>query len=114
MKVFIYRNLHRKGVVWSVKDCKTNLVVARETIVKLKDVKLKVSQAGRIRVLLQKRKNVHAGASGTWMKRLPKDLKWIKAYYNPYKTETFVDEQGKPILTAKYAKLCKNGLFVAL
>lgn len=114
MKIFSYRNLHKKGVVWSLKNVKTGLVVGYATTALFKDVELKVSQAGRKRVLQQQRKNVHAGVKGVLVKRLPANLKWIRARYNPYETETFTDMQGNPILTAKYAKLNKKGLWVVL
>jgi len=115
MKVFSYRNLNRKGVVWSLRSCEKpnrGLVIDRRTLVKFKDAELKVSQAGRKRVLLEKRKNVHAGVQGTVMQRLPSNLKWEKAYYNPYEVETFVDSKGKEIKFVKYAKLCNTGLWV--
>mgnify|MGYP006899584533 CR=1 FL=1 len=112
MKVFSYRNLNRKGIVWSLKCWKTKLVIDRRTLVKFKDAELKVSQAGRRRVLKEKRKNVHAGVQGTVMQRLPANLKWEKAYYNPYETKTFVDSKGKELKFVKYAKLCNTGLWV--
>jgi len=118
-KVFSYRNLHRKGVVWSIKSCKTGLVVAREKYVIFRDVELKVSKAGHLRVIDQKRKNVHAGVKGVRIKYHPKNRTWIRARYNPYdftkkQTPVFKDMDGNPILTCKYAKLCKTGLYVSL
>lgn len=114
MKIFSYRNLNRKGVVWSLKNLKTGLVVGYATTALFKNVELKVSQAGRKRVLEQKRKNVHAGVQGELVKRLPPRLNWIKAKYNPYVTETFVDDSGNPLTKVKYAKLCKTGLWVVV
>ncbi len=114
MKVFAYRNLHRKGVVWSLKSCKTGLVVERTKYVIFKDVELKVSKAGRKRVLEQKRKNVHAGVKGTVIKYHPKNKTWIRAYYNPYDNATFVDRWGHELREVKYAKLMRTGLWVVV
>lgn len=114
MKVFSYRNLNRKGVVWSVIDKSTGLVVDRATTVYFSNVELKVSAAGRKRVLAEKRKNVHAGVQGTRLKTHPKNQNWIRVSYNPYKTDQFVDESGNKIYTARYAKLTKNGLYVSV
>lgn len=114
MKVFSYRNLNRKGVVWSVKDCKSNRVVDRAHEVYFEDVELKVSEAGRQRVIKQQRKNVHAGVKGTRIFAIKPDLVWHKASYNPYKHESFILENGLSIRFAKYAKLTEQGLFISL
>lgn len=61
-RVFVYFNLHRK--IWSIKDPKTGRVVAHARSVAINDPVFKVSEAGRQRVLAEKKKNVHAGAVG--------------------------------------------------
>lgn len=112
MKVFCYRNLNRKRVVWSVRDTKSGLVVDRVPEVILRDVTLKVSQAGRARVLKNKRRNVHAGIEGKRVKETPRGI-WKRVTYNPYKNSTFVGWFSKsPIHSAPYAKLTQQGLFV--
>lgn len=65
MKVEVYFNLHRK--MWSVRDAKTKLVLLHAGAVVLKDAKSKVSQAGRERVLRERRKNVHAYLVGEYV-----------------------------------------------
>ena len=68
MKVFVYFNLHRK--MWSVKALEgpqKGRVVARTGYVELENVRPRVSQKGRDRVLREKRKNVHAGLVGEWV-----------------------------------------------
>lgn len=94
MRVFVYYNLHKN--LWSIRSLDTGRVIGHERIVILKDAKPRVSEAGRLRVLKEKQKNVHAGIVGT--------LKIIKVYnnleesisnckqitYNPYKYNTFV------------------------
>lgn len=110
-KVFCYRNLNRKGVVYSLKDTKSSLVVARYTHVVLKDVELKVSQAGRARVLRQQKRNVHAGAVGVECCRflVPKG-KRVQVRYNPYEMDSFQTLDGRPVYKARYAILSENGL----
>ncbi len=113
-RVKCYRNLNRSGVVWSVVSAKTGLVVDRASTVYLADVKLAVSQAGRLRVLNERRKNVHAFVKGRRLKRAPKVLFWHRARYNPYKAGAFIlDANGREVSGALYAKLTKEGLFVA-
>ena len=114
MKIFCYRNLRYPGIVWSVKDVKSGLVVDRSKRVVMKDVHLVVSEAGRLRVLKEKCKNVHAGVRGTRIKRLPKGLTgFISSWYNPYKVSTFVTNVGK-VYFAKYAVLDKTGLKILI
>lgn len=66
MRVFIYWNLHR--ACWSIKaldGASKGLVVAHAVHWQVEGVRFKVSEAGRQRVLREKRKNVHAGVVGT-------------------------------------------------
>lgn len=114
MEVFCYRNLMRRGVVWSVKDKRTGLVVDRSSYVTLRHCWLRVSAAGRARVLRDKRKNVHAGIQGERVQRLPKNLTWRRVQYNPYENNTFVySDTGKPVEFATYVKLTETGCYVA-
>lgn len=62
MKVEVYRNLNNGRL--SIRDAKTKLVVGHADRVKLTDVTFHVSQAGRERVLRERRKNVHAVVRG--------------------------------------------------
>ena len=113
-KVFCYRNLNRKGVVWSVRDVASGLVIDRSEEVVLAEARLKVSQAGRRRVLREKCKNVHAGVQGIRIDRAP-DGEWVRAEYNPYKYESFVLSDSKiPVENVRYAKLTQTGLYVLL
>jgi hypothetical protein len=90
--VFVYRNLHRK--CWSVKQ--DGLVKAHSQLLAMHSCTFKVSQAGRNRVLKEKRKNVHAGVHGyleNWQMG-----EWIDSHptarpvtYNPYKYKNFID-----------------------
>jgi hypothetical protein len=126
--VFCYRNLNRKGVVWSVRSNKTGRVVARSKFVMIENATLKVSKAGQRRVRREKRKNVHAGVSGTWVRgRFVQHCRdwrgnesifnedgtvalWVRLTYNPYKNNTFVSQStGLPVYGAERIILDENG-----
>lgn len=98
MRVFVYFNLHKK--CFSIKalegDRKGRVIAHSDTVV-LEGCKLLVSEAGRQRVLREKRKNVHAGVSGTWINadRAEKHFEFLsmvgrQVTYNPYKYASFV------------------------
>ena len=63
MIVQVYRNLHNR--LLSIQDAKTGLVIGHATTVDLKDATFIVREAGRQRVLKEKKKNVHAFVKGT-------------------------------------------------
>ena len=98
MKVDVYFNLHRK--LFSIRACegpnKGRVIAHRETVTLLQP-QFKVSQAGRARVLREKRKKVHATVRGTWEQDdfiLPVLAKRIQQRgneitYNPYKMSSF-------------------------
>jgi hypothetical protein len=100
MRVFVYFNLHKK--CFSIKalegDRKGRVIAHSDTVV-LEGCKLLVSEAGRQRVLREKRKNVHAGVSGTWINyctnRVDNYFDFLsmvgrQVTYNPYKYSSFV------------------------
>lgn len=95
MKVFVYFNLHKK--LWSVKALEgpeKGRVVCRSGYVTLRDVQPRVSQAGRERVLREKRKNVHAGLVGEWdFSSCHELLPETEITYNPYKSGNFYYRQ---------------------
>lgn len=86
--VRVYRNLNRKGVVWSIKQ--GAYVVAHATELVLQNCKLIVWEAGRQRVIKEQSKNVHAFVTGYVLKdRSDVKTKWFPLRYNPYKYESF-------------------------
>jgi hypothetical protein len=108
MKVFVYYNLHKK--LFSVKALEgpnKGRVIAHRTELNLGDVKFKVSEAGRQRVLREQRKNVHAGVAGEWYGTDPQPIvNGVAVTYNPYKYTSFVTVQGEqPIRTAREVHL---------
>lgn len=107
-KVFVYRNLRKK--CWSVRDVKSGLVIKHADHILLADATFKVSEAGRQRVLRQKRKNVHAGILGVEVSLEHPAIPSFPVSYNPYKgPKFFVVETGEPIETAKLVELDSMG-----
>lgn len=62
-KVSVYYNLHNHK--WSVIDYKTRRLIGHAPALLLKNFNTTVREAGRIRVINEKRKNVHAFINGT-------------------------------------------------
>lgn len=84
--VDVYRNLHRK--CWSVRH--RGIVRSHCEMVTLGNVTFRVSEAGRQRVLRERRKNVHAVVRGTLVAfdgALGDGS--LEVVYNPYKGDTF-------------------------
>lgn len=94
-KVKVYFNLHKK--CFSIMDVKTGLVIAHADAVNLHNVEFKVSETGRQRVIREKKKNVHAFVIGEYQGAFVGQEK-RSAYYNPYKTSHFLDEDGHGLL----------------
>lgn len=121
---FVYYNLHKHK--WSVKDLKTGKVDGdhRDVII-LTSPQFKVSQAGRKRVLEEKRKNVHAGVRG-YIENISfcidNDYKTISIYgnrsklreitYNPYKYDSFVYKDTlKPVYFTNQVLMINRRVF---
>lgn len=121
MKVFVYFNLHKKCFsIKSLEGPERGRVIAHRHIVFLKDVVFKVSEAGRQRVLREKRKNVHAGVIGQWHFDLSEqDLSLMYrerlVKYNPYQSGSFmVFHEGKatPVYSAPQAYLANGQVYI--
>lgn len=111
MRVFVYFNLHKK--VWSIKALEgenKGRVIAHRTLVTLENCELKVSQAGRKRVIAERRKNVHAGVVGEWHDAELPIFPGRMVTYNPYKYETFVDRETlQPVKKASRVNMAAYG-----
>ena len=105
--VKVYWNLHRN--CYSVQQ--NGLVVAHTDKIKLTDVTFKVSEAGRQRVLKERKKNVHAfvigyldewNMAGSW----DSDNRYysIKVVYNPYKYDSFMADCEMGQRKLKYSR----------
>lgn len=111
-RVFVYFNLHKK--VWSVKCLKTGRVIFHTKSLTLRNCQFKVSKRGRERVLLERRKNVHAGVVGTLIAIDQPTCKFDakrEVTYNPYKYETFVSKRDlSPVYQADTVVMDANSV----
>ncbi len=91
--VRVYRNLHNG--LFSV--LQNGLVVAHMDQLCLADAKPHVNEAGRQRVIANKRKEVHAWIEG-YIDNKPRPSSLLEVNYNPYKREYFwIGAEGFPI-----------------
>lgn len=113
-KVRVYRNLHKKCLSVQHKTARGWRLLKHVKSICLKSPSYKVSQAGRERVLREKRKNVHAFLEGYEVDSLPKDkTDWKKVIYNPYVSCNFfyADEPHRHPVCTFYAKIDKTGIW---
>lgn len=112
----VYWNLHRK--LWSCKNMATGKVQWHLRTLILENVSYIVSEAGRQRVLKEKRKNVHAFARGEHRglsALVGLDLEMHAITYNPYKYDSFVyAATEQPIDRSDFCMLCANGKIFAI
>lgn len=99
MYVQVYYNLHKHCL--SVQNRK-GIVVSHTNSILIKDVKFFVSEAGRRRVIKEKRKNVHAKIRGIKIPLIDiSQFNRRKIRYNPYRFKTFVyADDESPVLEA--------------
>ena len=112
---FIFRNLHHKGVVYSVRNSEGK-TIAHSNSVLIRNAKFIVQPAGLARVRREKKKFVHAGVRGEVVldpieaANIIKNMDQSKtAYYNPYKTDHFVDVENNKLDKADYVLLTSDG-----
>ena len=128
MKCFVYRNLNRKGHVYSLKALEgpyKGRVVGYSSTITIKDPEFIVNPSGHRRALRESRRNVHAGVVGevleygyvNFIHRLPHRIptsftrlrNGIDITYNPWKYDTFIERvTEKPIYQAKFAQFFFN------
>lgn len=109
---FVFRNLHQKGVVWSVRDSAGHTIFHADNIL-IKNAKFVVQKGGQAKVRVTRCKVVHAGVKGEIIvdPLIAGALTSVifvngrMAYYNPYKTDTFVDSAGSPLSEASAVML---------
>ena len=107
--VYVYRNLRKD--CWSIRQGST--VRFHTLYAFLRDAKFKVSQAGRKRVIKDKRKNVHAFVVGLLTNPCQKFVtsyivkqKYSAIIYNPYMYQSFVRlDDKKSVKTARYVDM---------
>lgn len=105
MIVRVYWNLHKK--CWSIQHKRK--VISHKKQVALINVKFIVSEAGRQRVLKERRKNVHAFAQGELLEEDMKNDYKVIVSYNPYKFSYFYEiDNLKKIESCEKAILGQN------
>ena len=112
-RVFAYRNLHKD--CFSFKDCKTGRVTYRGKIAVMRDVKFAVGIKGRLKVILEKSKNVHAGIRGYLTQLGGPGVGTLgpEIAYNPYKSGNFYfKESGCPVYEADAVILLDNKVYL--
>jgi hypothetical protein len=95
--VRVYRNLHNGK--FSIQDKATGLVLGHADEVTLAWGYFTVSESGRLRVVREGRKNVHAYAEGRYMAYkgwgdLTGQGNWRTVTYNPFKMSFFTLQDG--------------------
>jgi hypothetical protein len=118
--VKVYRNLkhgRKARPLYSVMH--NGRVIARQHRVLLTAATFVVNQAGRRRVIQDKRKNVHAFVIGEWV-RVPDSAYGtdetdtrqlgLKIVYNPYTMSAFQTEAGNEVKGAGGVLLNENGM----
>lgn len=90
MVVRVYWNIHKN--CWSIQ--RKSKVIGHANSILLKDVVFLVSEAGRQRVLREKRKNVHAFARGEIVATNETKPEFLEnpITYNPYKFSYFYNK----------------------
>ncbi|WP_133297943.1 hypothetical protein [Paenibacillus paeoniae] len=102
-------HLHKK--CFSIRLVSTRKVVGYTDRIVVRNVSFPISASGRMRVLRERRKNVHAFVRGNY----EKDLQYNdghgfrEAYYNPYEVAAFVDRETLEPIGAADVVLCERG-----
>lgn len=111
----VYRNLHIKGVCYSLQA--RGRVIGHQDNILVKNAKFIVQKGGQQKVRQTKNKLVHAFVDGTIItdpNEMVKAVSQIKktkdtAYYNPYTVDTFVDKDGNELKEAQLVLLTSDG-----
>lgn len=127
LPVYIYRNLHKRGVEYSIRQ--KGLVVGHTDAVAVRDAQFIVNNKGQERVRREKRKNVHAfvkgiisqdGVMGTTAireERITNELPLpCKILYNPYQHNSFFYTLGAKRISVNSAQgviINRKGVFGA-
>ena len=112
-KIRVYFNLHKKMLSVQEKVNGSWKVVDYVEQIWLGDATFKVSEAGRQRVLKQKRKNVHAFVQGI-VNNIITIASDRKICYNPYKAgHFFYCSNGREIKKAVAVRVGLDGVYIS-
>jgi hypothetical protein len=101
----VHKNLNRG--CWTVKDTSKSKVRHVDSVA-LSGVSFVVQPAGRLRVLRERVRLVHAYAKGEPAEVLDTSG-WAEVTYNPYRAGTFTTRDGTPVLAADYVVFASDG-----
>lgn len=117
MRVLVYFNVRLR--LFSIKALEgesRGRVAHHAPTVEVLDATFKVSEAGRQRVLREKRKNVHAGIMGTLGYYGTEPLEHARDatvfVYDPYKMSTFCTVEGTPVRRGRRVVLGPDACYV--
>lgn len=94
--VEVYRNLNKKGVVYSVRQ--DGLVVGHTEKIYLVDAEFIVNQSGRKRAVKEQKRNVHAFIRGYARNSGSPSGFYSQFTYDPFKYTGFIDKQTEQVL----------------
>ena len=120
-QVAIYRNLQKNCLSIQSRERENyGKIIGYCKSIFLKRPKFVVREKGRLRVLKEGRKNVHAFIVGecpslkqwSWQDRYVTMAgnSTTKVFYNPYKYSTFVDKDGNPVHKARAVVVNANSI----
>jgi hypothetical protein len=109
-KVFVYRNLIKNQ--FSIRDLATGRVTDAVEVW-LSGATFVVSQAARLRMLREGRRNIHAGVVGTLLKHVPHGTRCdVAVNYHPYKGPYFTTAGDQAIHKAPLAHLVDGAVYI--
>lgn len=114
-RVRVYFNLHRKLFSVQEKTSKGWRVWLHANQITLENAVFKVSEAGRQRVIREKKKNVHAFVEGSMVLHDTVEVinPTIQLSYNPYKAGVFVERGSQqPVYGARFAVLKDKQIYI--
>ena len=107
-KVLVYKNLHNG--LYSLMCPKSRVVLAHGMDFNLVDCYFRVNEAGRQKVIKEKRNNIHAFVLGILTDGL-REREKVQVSYNPYKSNKFKLGGKLPIDFCDYLTFTENGVW---
>ena len=108
--ILIYRNLHKKGKVYSIRQ--NSLVVGHTTNISLKNVKFIINMGGKKKAIESGIRNVHAFVSGIISNE--KHTTELKVKYNPFIDKGFYYDENNEISEALFININETGLHIKI
>lgn len=111
--VYIYRNLHRKGKVYSIMQ--NTVVVGHCENLNLTEATFIINKAGKKKAIETKIRNVHAFIKGFICNAENIDEQdFVKLYYHPFEQFGFHIGDYKDINSARFVNISENGVKVKI